>query len=244
MDQKLKLEPLGRGVEIYTSRHHAFGTDAVLLSYFAKAKSNDKMIDLGTGCGIIPFLILRDKPTVSAIGVDISGEAIEIAEMSAERNKFSNFTAINSDLNDLKGKVEFGRSTLITCNPPYKAENAGIKNPDSIDRQARHEVSCTMEDIVAVSAKLLQTSGRLCMCQRPERLAELMELMRKYKVEPKRLRLVTQRKGNAPWLFLLEGRRCGNTGLVIEPELYIEENGDFSDEMKEIYGAYKEAYLK
>ena len=230
MDQKLKLEPLGCGVEIYTSRHHSFGTDAVLLSYFAKAKNNDKMIDLGTGCGIIPFLI-------------ISGEAIDQAVMSAKKNNFKNFTAINSDLKDLKGKVEFGKATLITCNPPYKAENAGIKNPDSIDRQARHEVSCTMEDIVAVSAKLLQTSGRLCMCQRPERLAELMELMRKYRVEPKRLRLVTQRRGNAPWLFLLEGRRCGNTGLVIEPELYVEENGEFSDEMKEIYGAYKEAYL-
>lgn len=243
MDQKLKLEPLGRGVEIYTSRHHSFGTDAVLLSYFAKAKNNDKMIDLGTGCGIIPFLILRDKPTVSAIGVDISGEAIDLAKMSAKKNNFSNFTAINSDLNDLKGKIEFGKATLITCNPPYKAENAGLKNPDIIDRQARHEVSCTMEDIVAVSAKLLQTSGRLCMCQRPERLAELMSLMRKYKVEPKRLRLVTQRKGNAPWLFLLEGKRCANTGLVIEPELYIEENGEFSEEMKEIYGAYKEAYL-
>lgn len=243
MDQKLKLEPLGRGVEIYTSAHHAFGTDAVLLSYFSKAKKTDKMIDLGTGCGIIPFILLRDKLLESAIGVDISREAIDLAKMSAEKNSFANFTAINSDLNDLKGKVEFGRSTLITCNPPYKADNAGIQNPDKIDRQARHEISCTMEDIVAVSARLLQTSGRLCMCQRPERLAELMSLMRKYKVEPKRLRLVTQRKGNAPWLFLLEGKRCAKTGLVIEPELYIEENGDFSEEMKGIYGAYKEAYL-
>ncbi len=243
MDQKLKLEPLGRGVEIYTSAHHAFGTDAVLLANFSKAKKTDKMIDLGTGCGIIPFILLRDKLLESAIGVDISREAIDLAKMSAEKNSFANFTAINSDLNDLKGKVEFGRSTLITCNPPYKADNAGIQNPDKIDRQARHEISCTMEDIVAVSARLLQTSGRLCMCQRPERLAELMSLMRKYKVEPKRLRLVTQRKGNAPWLFLLEGKRCAKTGLVIEPELYIEENGDFSEEMKGIYGAYKEAYL-
>ena len=81
------------------------------------------------------------------------------------------------------------------------------------------------------------------MCHRPERLAELMSLMTKYKVEPKRLRLVCQRKGEEPWLVLLEGRRSGNTGLSIEPTLYVEENGEFSPEMIEIYGAYKEAYL-
>jgi endonuclease-3 len=117
------------------------------------------------------------------------------------------------------------------------------KNPDKVEMVARHEVECTLEDIIAVSSKLLQTSGRLCMCHRPERLSELMFLMSKYKVEPKRLRLVCQRKGEEPWLVLVEGRRCGNKGLRIEPTLYIEENGDFSDEMIKIYGSYKEAYL-
>ena len=108
---------------------------------------------------------------------------------------------------------------------------------------ARHEVECTLKDIVAVSAKLLQTGGRLCMCHRPERLAELMRLMSEHKVEPKRLRLVCQRKGEEPWLVLVEGRRCGKVGLRIEPTLYVEENGNFSEEMINIYGAYKEAYL-
>ena len=109
---------------------------------------------------------------------------------------------------------------------------------------ARHEVECTLEDIIAVGAKLLQTGGRLCMCQRPERLAEMMALMHKYKVEPKRLRLVCKCVGQSPWLVLLEGRRCGNIGLTIEPTLYVEDgHGNFSDEMIEIYGSYKEAYL-
>ncbi len=234
----MTLQPLGDGVYIYTVPHHSFGTDAVLLASFAGARKKDRMVDLGTGCGIIPFLMLRDGLLTSATGVDISSEACDIAAASAEKNSFTNFTVLNSDLNDLSGKLSFGSSTLVTCNPPYKAKGAGLKNPDPVCSTARHETACTLEDTVRVGARLLQTSGRLCMCQRPERMAELMELMRKYKVEPKRMRLVAQKKGKKPWLFLIEGRRCGNTGLDIEPTLYIEENGTPSKEMTEIYGKY------
>ena len=244
MDQSIKREPIGEGKFIYVSPHHTFGTDAVLLSNFANAKRNDKLVDLGTGCGIIAFLTLRDGNCQSAYGVDISAEAIELAKKTKQEFRFDNFTSVLSDLKDLKGKVPFGSNTLVTCNPPYKAPQAGLKNPDSVKSVARHEVECTLEDIIAVSAKLLQTGGRLCMCQRPERLAEMMDLMRKYKVEPKRLRLVCKCVGQSPWLVLLEGRRSAKTALTIEPTLYIEDgNGNFSDEMINIYGSYKEAYL-
>ena len=244
MEQKLiKKEPLGKGYFVNVTPHHTFGTDAVVLENFSNPKAKDKLVDLGTGCGIIPLLMLRDGKLHSAVGVDISKEATDLAEMTVKELEIKNFSVVNGDLKDLKGKVEFGSNTLVTCNPPYKAPNAGLKNPDSVEMVARHEVACTLEEIIAVSAKLLQTSGRLCMCHRPERLAELMSLMSKYKIEPKRLRLVCQRKGEEPWLVLLEGRRCGNIGLRIEPTLYVEENGDFSPEMIEIYGAYKEAYL-
>ena len=243
MDQSIKPSPIGSGIEIFVSRHHTFGTDAVLLSHFARANKKDSLVDLGTGCGIIPFLMLRDDNCQRAIGVDISAEAIDLALQTKEKYGLQKFTAVLSDLKELKGRVDFGCHTLVTCNPPYKATGAGIKNPDNVLSVARHEVACNLEDIIAVSAKLLKTTGRLCMCHRPERLAELMSLMRQYKIEPKRLRLVCQRKGEEPWLVLVEGRRCGNTGLRIEPNLYIEENGILSDEMVEIYGAYKEAYL-
>lgn len=244
MEQKLiKREPLGKGIHINVTPHHTFGTDAVVLRHFANPKHKDKLVDLGTGCGIIPMLMLRDDLLKTAVGVDISTEATDLAKMTVEELGIENFKIINSDLKELKGKLEFGAHTLITCNPPYKAPNAGLKNSDSVEMVARHEVACTLEDIIAVSAKLLQTSGRLCMCHRPERLSELMYLMTKYKIEPKRLRLVCQRKGEEPWLVLVEGRRCGNTGLRIEPTLYVEENGEFSPEMIEIYGPYKEAYL-
>ncbi len=243
MVENLKKEPLGRDFYLYVNKSHTFGTDAVLLANFSKAKPKDKMVDLGTGCGIIPFLLLRDGLLTSAVGVDISDEAIALAKKTKDELNLIKFTAINSDLKDLKGKVEFGCNTLVTCNPPYKAPNAGIKSKGERDRVARHETECTLRDIIEVSAKLLQTGGRLCMCHRPERLGELMALMSELKVEPKRLRLVCQRKGEEPWLVLIEGRRCGNTGLRIEPTLYVEEDGEWSKEMIEIYGAYKEAYL-
>lgn len=243
MEQNLKREPLGNGFFVNVTPHHTFGTDAVVLSNFANPKKKDKLVDLGTGCGIIPLLMLRDNAISQAVGVDISKEATDLAQKTVRELELGNLEIINCNLLDLKGKVEFGCHTLVTCNPPYKAEGAGLKNPDRVESVARHEVECTMEDIVRVGAKLLQTGGRLCMCQRPERLAELMRLMSEYKVEPKRLRLVCQRKGEEPWLVLLEGRRSGNTGLRIEPTLYIEENGGFSSEMIELYGPYKEAYL-
>ena len=244
MDESIiKKEPLGNGFFINVSKHHTFGTDAVLLADFAHAKKADRLIDLGTGCGIIPFLMLRDGNLKTAVGVDISAEAIGLAAKTAEENGAYRFTALNADLNDLKGRVDFGCHTLITCNPPYKALGAGLKNPDGVSAAARHEVACTLSDIISVSARLLQTSGRLCMCQRPERLAEIMAVMRENKLEPKRLRLVCKKMGEEPWLVLTEARKCGNTGLRIEPTLYVYENGEYSPEMIRIYGPYKEAYL-
>lgn len=241
----IRKEPLGDGIFAYVSLHHGFGTDAILLADFAKPKKSDKAVDLGTGCGIIPLLWQRKKSVKRVIGVDISEEACVLAEKSATEQRLDSFSVIHSDLNDLKGKIEFGLNTLVTCNPPYKADGAGIKNPDDVCAAARHEVFCTLEDIISVAARLLQTSGRFCICQRPERMTDIICLMRKYKLEPKRIRLVCQRKGKEAWLLLVEGKKCANSGVRISPTLYIEDgNGNFSPEMVEIYGSYKEAYLK
>ena len=239
----VKKEPLGKGFFVNVSKNHTFGTDAILLANFAAPKQKDNVIDLGTGCGIIPLIFLRNGLKGTAWGVDISPEACSLARQTIAELNVDNFNIHEGNLTELRGKVPFGMSNLVTCNPPYKAPNAGIKNNDSVITTARHETECTLRDIVAVSAKLLQTSGRLCMCHRPERLSELMTLMSEYGLEPKRLRLVCQRKGEEPWLVLLEGRRGGKTGLRIAPTLYVEENGTLSEEMIKIYGAYKEAYL-
>ena len=206
MDESIReLSPIGNGVEIYVSRHHTFGTDAVILNHFAAAKPRDSVVDLGTGCGIIPFLMLRKGGPKSIVGVDISEEAIDLATLTKEKNGFNNFTPVLSDLNELRGKVEFGCHNLVTCNPPYKATDAGIKNPDSVLSVARHEVACTLEDIVSVSARLLQTGGRLCMCHRPERLVDALAIMRQYKLEPKIMRLISPCHGKEANLVLIYG---------------------------------------
>ncbi len=240
----MKSEPLGNGFSVWVSNNHTFGTDAILLSHFAKANKKDKMVDLGTGCGIIPLLMLRDGNLQTAVGVDISDEAIKLAQKTKTDLALSKIEFINSDLKDLKGKIDFGCHTLVTCNPPYKANGAGLQNPNEKHKVARHETMCSLEDIIKVSAKLLQTNGRLCICHRPERLCELLKLMSDNKIEPKRLRLVCQRRGEEPWLILVEGRRCGKSGMRIDPTLYVEENGKFSNEMINIYSYYKEAYLQ
>ncbi len=240
----IKKEPLSKDVEIFVSENHTFGTDAILLAHFSAPRKTDTACDLGTGCGIIPLLWCRDGLTEKCYGVDIQKEACELAERSAQENGlFEKFSVIHSDLLELKGKLPFGSFQLVTCNPPYKADNAGIKSAGASALIARHETACSLEDIIEVSAKLLQTGGRLCMCNRPERLSDMICLFRKHKIEPKRMRLVAQRKGQEPWLVLLEGRRCGNSGMRISPTLYIEDGENFSQEMIEIYGSYKEGHI-
>ncbi len=240
----IKLEPLGNGVEIFVSENHTFGTDAILLADFAAPKNKEIACDLGTGCGIIPLLWCRSGVTEKCFGVEIMEEGCVLAARSADHSGFGEkFSVIHSDLLELKGKLPFGSFGLVTCNPPYKADGAGIKSKSGADIVARHEIACTLEDIITVSAKLLQTGGRLCMCNRPERLADMMCIMRQNKIEPKRMRLVCQRVGEEPWLVLLEGRRCGNSGMRIMPTLYVEDGENFSQEMIKIYGSYKENYL-
>lgn len=237
----IKSEPLGGGLSVFVSENHTFGTDAVLLSHFSQPKRSERACDLGTGCGIIPLLWFKNGGVKEAVGVDIQKEACSLAAMSIEKNELNEkFSVICSDMQELKGKIEFGSFKVVSCNPPYNAIGAGVVSGSAADVIARHESTCSLDEIIAVGAKLLQPSGRLCMCNRPERLTDMMESMRAHGVEPKRLRLVCKRVGCEPWLVLLEGRRSGKAGLRIEPNLYVETDGQLSNEMLEIYGDYKE----
>lgn len=241
-----KLEPLGNGIKVIVSKNHRFWTDTVLLANFSSPRKTDKACDLGAGCGAIPLIWSRDDKPKSVTAVEIQSDACLMLERSIKYNSLENkIEVINTDLCDLSGKVEFSSYDLVVCNPPYKAAGTGIVNPDEPHKIARHEAFCTMEDIARTSAKLLNFSGRFCMCQRPERLSDVITSMRNFGIEPKRLRFVQQRLGKAPKLFLIEGRRGGKpNGLIVEPVLFIEKDGgEFSDEMIKIYGAYKEDYL-
>jgi tRNA1(Val) A37 N6-methylase TrmN6 len=177
--------------------------------------------------------------------VEIQPQGNDMASRSVAHNGITNINTINADLKSLKGILPFGYFDLVSCNPPYKENGTGIKNPDEEKLIARHEESCSIDDITLTAKNLLQFGGRFCMCQRPERLTDVLSSMRKNDLEPKRLRFVQQRKNKAPKLFLVEGRRGGKpSSLIVENTLFIEdETGDFSQEMKEIYGCYKEKFL-
>ncbi|MCH5303224.1 MAG: methyltransferase [Ruminococcus sp.] len=239
------FEPLGNGVEVIVNDLFHFSTDTILLADFAAPRKNSKAVDLGTGCGTIPLLWCRNDRTLEITAVEIQPEACDMFARSVKHNALSNIEIINTDLKMLKGVIPFGYFDLVCCNPPYKLGGGGIKNPDTEKLLARHEESCTLDDIAKTAKNLLQFGGRFCMCQRPERLTDVLETMRKNSLEPKRLRFVQQRTDKKPKLFLVEGRRSAKSGsLVVEPTLFIEENGSLSEEMKKIYGSYKEGHYE
>ena len=239
--ENISLEPLGNGIEIYVSKNHTFGTDAVLLSHFASPKRSDNAVDLGTGCGIIPFLWFRDKAVASATGLEISPEGVALANASKIQNK--NPENLNFILGDIKTPFENlnkGEFTLVTCNPPYKAAGAGIISESAADKKARHETACELKDVIAAAAGLLKFGGRFAICQRPERLSEIISLMTEYKLEPKKLRLVCKSEGCEPWLVLIEGRLGGGKGMRILPNHNLYKNGSLSEEMIQIQGVYSD----
>jgi tRNA1(Val) A37 N6-methylase TrmN6 len=237
-----KLEYLGAGISAVVSAEHTFGTDALLLANFAAPKKSEKACDLGTGCGIIPLLWCRDERTEKITAVEIQPAACEQVQAAIEQNSLrEKLEIVNADLRELKGKLTLGAWDLVTMNPPYKAANTGIKSRGEAELIARHEVLCTLEEIAKAAAELLKFGGRFCLCHRPERLCDVFAAMREAGIEPKRLRLVAQANGKAPWLILAEGKKGGKPGLNIEPQLVIKnDNGEYTDEMRAVYGEYAE----
>lgn len=240
------FEPLGNGISVIVSEENHFSTDTILLANFAAPKKHEKVIELGSGCGAISLIWCRNTPPKAITSVEIQPQGADMLKRSVEYNKLSDrITVINGDLRSLKGLVEFGSFDMVAMNPPYKIGGGGIVNPDRQKQIARHETECTLDDITGTAARLLRFGGRFCICQRPERLTDVLLSMRNAGIEPKKLRLVQQRKDKAPKLFLAEGKRGGNPGgLVTLPTLLIEgDNFELSSEMIDIYGDYKEQYL-
>lgn len=241
-----RFERLSDDIKIAVSDNHTFGTDAVILSHFANIKARDKALDMGTGCGIIPFLWLRNEKINNVSCLDIQENAYEQVCYSIKENSLeSRITPYNCDLREIDKVFRAEEFSLVTMNPPYKPVGTGIESLGESARIARHEVCCNIEDAVKAGAYLLKYGGRFCMCHRPERLVDTLEIMRKYKLEPKRLRFVQDRAGEQPFLFLVQGQKGAKPFLRVEPQLIIKkENGKFTDEMIEIYGSYADGYDK
>lgn len=240
------FERLSDAISIAVSEEHTFGTDALLLADFAAPKPSDRAMDMGTGCGIIPFLWLRDGRIKNVHCLDIQQNAVDQVRFSIEKNGLrERLTAHLCDIREIEKQFAAGGFSLVTMNPPYKPLNTGIESLGESARIARHEVCCNIEDAVRAGAYLLKYGGRLCLCHRPERLVDCICIMRRYSVEPKRLRFVADREGKEPFLFLIEGRKCSKPFLRILPTLAIKgKDGKFTKEMLEIYGSYADGYDK
>ena len=203
-------------------------------------------MDLGTGCGIVPLLWFREGGPQLAYGVDLQGDAIWQLEQAVQRNGLQNrLIPLQGDLREIRtlfpAQQLDGAFDLVTCNPPYfQGERSGLLSRAPHRQLARHDLCCTLEDVCAAARWLLKFGGRLCICQRPERLTDAICAMRAQGLEPKRLRLVQQRPHTAPWLFLLEGRRGAKPGLRILPPLVVQGEQGYSQEVLRIYG--KEAH--
>lgn len=228
----LTTEKIG-GIDLHISAAHRFGTDAFLLADFAAPRHKDAVCDLCTGCGIVAAVMYERFQPKSTEAVEIDSEAHELLKMTIEKSGLRNFKAVCGDLKDWRAEKELD---VITCNPPYKRDGAGIKSGTSAAVNARHEVLCSFGDVCRAAAGSLKYGGRLCICNRPERLCDIMCDMRAAGIEPKRVRFVSKNPDCAPWLVLVEGRKGGSSFLQVEKNFYTQNaDGSRSEELTGVY---------
>ena len=217
-----------------------FGMDAVLLSGFAAEgiRSGAKVLDLGTGTGIIP-LLLRGKTRASRLtGLEIQPESADMAARSVALNGLEDSVSIiQGDLKEAGSLFPAASFDAVTCNPPYMIGRHGLLNEQGPKAIARHEILCTFEDVASQTAKVLAPGGSFFLVHRPFRLAEIMGVLMKYRLEPKRMRLVYPFWDREPNMVLLQAVRGGNPRLKVERPLAIyREPGVYTEEIREIYG--------
>lgn len=214
-----------------------FGVDAVLLSHFAQVTKNDTVIDLGTGTGIIAILLAAKKAPRKVTGLEIQADMAEMALRSVALNGLEG--KVDIVCGDIRESVQlFGAASFdaVVTNPPYMSRGGGLLNPADAKAVARHEILCTLEDVITTAARLLRTGGKFSMVHRPQRLADIIYLMRSNAIEPKHLRMVHPSPGKSPNMVLISGTRNGNPELRVQEPLYIyDSQGNYTREIDEIY---------
>ncbi len=215
-----------------------FGMDAVLLSGFASAPDGGRVLDLGTGTGIIPILMSAKTRAGELIGLEIQSESAEMAGRSVLLNDLqSKVKIVQGDIKEAGQIFDAASFDVVTSNPPYMINSHGLQNPDAPKAIARHEVLCDLEDVVMAAARCLKSGGKFYMVHRPFRLAEIMVIMHEYKVEPKRMQLVYPFVDKEPSMVLIEGARGGRSRITVEKPLIIYESpGKYTREIYDIYG--------
>ena len=234
-----RVDELGRnGYRIIQNPDRfCFGMDAVLLSDFAKVKEGDKVLDFCTGTGIIPILMEAKTKASHFTALEIQEDSAEMARRSVSLNHLEEkIEIITGDIKEADKYFEPTSFHAVTCNPPYMIGQHGLVNPDNAKAIARHEVLCTLEDVVSQSARVLKMSGSLYMVHRPFRLAEIMATLMKYKLEPKRMQLVYPYVDKEPNMVLIQATKGGKSRITIEKPLIVyEKPGVYTREIIDLY---------
>lgn len=215
-----------------------FGMDAVLLSGYARVRSGDDVVDLGTGTGIIPILLAAKTQAAHIVGLEIQEDSVDMAGRSVAMNYLEDrIDIVHADIKNASSVLGRSVCDVVTVNPPYMIGHHGLANSDLPKTIARHEVLCTLEDVVRETAALLKPGGRLYMVHRPFRLAEIFGVMMKYRIEPKSMRLVYPYADREPNMVLIEGLRGGKPRITVEKPLIVFKEPDvYTDEIRDVYG--------
>lgn len=223
---------------IQDARRFCFGMDAVLLAGFTKVKPKERVLDLGTGTGIIPMLLRGKTKGESFVGLEIQAESADMADRSVRFNHLEDSVRIVTG--DIKEADQiFGTASfhVVTSNPPYMIAEHGLQNPMEAKAIARHEIMCTLEDVVSQASRLLMPNGRFYLIHRPFRMAEIITCLCRYGLEPKRMRLVYPTIEQEPTMVLIEALKGGRPRVTVEKPLIIyQKPGVYTDEIYEIYG--------
>lgn len=236
-DERIDIVPGSPFKIIQNKNKFSYGTDAIFLSHFTKAKG--VVVDLGTGTGIIPLRLYANNKGIDKIyGVEIQKEVAEMAARSVELNSLGErIKIINKDLKEIS--ADFGKDTVdvITTNPPYMKAGGALVNAEENFAISRHEVACTLEDIIKISEYLLKPLGKFYMVHRPDRLVDIMYTLRKYGIEPKYIRFIQAKVDKKPNLILIQGRKHSRPDLKFyDPLIVYREDGSYTDEIYKIYG--------
>lgn len=225
---------------IQNNKGFCFGIDSVILSDFAKnIKADSKVVDLGTGSGVIGLLLCKKTKLKEIIGVEIQDNVAEMAERSIKLNGLENkFKIFKVNIKELfeKKMLEKNKYDVVVMNPPYKEAGTGKTNENEGKLIARHEVKATLLDFIKTASELLKDRGELYIVHKPERTVDIMQKMRENKIEPKEIKIVYPYKNAGASIILIKGVKGGKKFLKIDEPLYIyKENGEYTEQIKEIY---------
>jgi tRNA1Val (adenine37-N6)-methyltransferase len=216
---------------------YRFSIDAVLLAYFADPRPGDKVLDLGTGCGVIPLILAYRQPKIVIYGVEVQTELAELAVSNVRENQLEDrITVFCTDMKLLRPAMTAGPVDLVVCNPPFRRRGSGRINPDAQRAVARHEIKSNLGDIIQTSHRMLRTAGRLALIYTAERLTDILSRMRTDGIEPKFIRMIHSRQDTEAALILIEGVKGGRPDLKIAPPLIIyDKKNDYTDEVGSMF---------